>query len=247
MEKFFKHYWCQRFDKIASTQDKAKHYHRTAYDKKSVVFLTNRQTKGYGRRGHYFLDSSHDGLKKNSHNFFLSLYLPHFLALPHDWQTLGLLVGIGLFDSLAVFLPDKDLLNLKWPNDILLDDKKLAGILVEKIDDAVVIGVGVNLHHAPAGFGYLASATHRVPDNEYLARDFLTRLDRLLLVWQKKGFAVFLENYEKRSLPLGSPIEFSTPKTQEKMRGIYQGITPDGRLKVMVDGQSQHLSVADIS
>ena len=247
MEHFFADYWLRIFDTTASTQDDAKTYHQHAGgDNKKVVFLSGRQTAGYGRHGRAFLDDG--GADKNrGDNFFLSLYLPRVDVVAGQLASISLVVGISLFDAVAEFLPSKDGLRLKWPNDMLWQGKKLAGILVEKIDGALIIGVGVNLHHAPDGFACLAQAGGKeVPAITLLAKVFLEQLDKHLPTWQAAGFAPFLPLYQPRAIALGSVIEFTVPKESQKKTGIYQGITPDGTLQVMVNGVLEKFSVAEI-
>ena len=64
-------------------------------------------------------------------------------------HTLSLLTAVALFDTIQELLPTPHRLVLKWPNDLLIGDAKLSGILLEAERDAVVIGIGVNLVSAP--------------------------------------------------------------------------------------------------
>ncbi|MDI9313657.1 MAG: biotin--[acetyl-CoA-carboxylase] ligase [Hydrotalea sp.] len=250
MERFFADYWLRAFATTPSTQDEAKQYHASGGDKKTL-FLSGRQSAGYGRHGRAFLDSGGDKKPvkgEATENFFFSLYLPHFHFLAEALPSIGLLVGICLFDAVANFLPnnDNDAIRLKWPNDLLLHGKKLAGILVEKIDGAVIIGIGANLHHAPAGFACLAELADIVPTPRKLAQEMLQQIDNHLLPWQAEGFAPFASLYTARAMAIDTAIEFTVPGRAEKTSGIYQGITPDGALRVMTDGVVKIFSVADI-
>ncbi len=248
MENFLGDYWLCDFAQIASTQDEAKKYHASPQEKKSVVFLTGRQTAGYGRHGRLFIDSHNTKPRPETmgENFFMSLYLPHFSFLPQELPSLSLVIGLCLFDSLIDFLGEKKSLYLKWPNDLLINGKKMGGILIEKIDDAIIIGVGINIHHAPDGFGWLGAATDKVPSNKELARIFLEILDNKLPTWQQNGFMPFHDDYEKKSLPRDKAIEFTAPGQPKKMTGLYRGVTANGALRVVVDDVEKIIAVADI-
>lgn len=64
--------------------------------------------------------------------------------------TLALVAAVALEEAVRIYAPGADVA-IKWPNDLLLGEAKLAGILLERADDAVVVGIGVNLAHHPAG------------------------------------------------------------------------------------------------
>ena len=101
-----------------------------------------RQTSGRGRQGRVW-DSP-------SGNLFASTLVR---LRPDDPPpaTLALVASLALYDAVAAFLPSDalDELSLKWPNDLLLRLAKLSGILLERQDDAIVIGIGVNLANHP--------------------------------------------------------------------------------------------------
>jgi len=136
--------------------------------------LARRQTAGFGRRGRAW--SSGEG------NLALSIGL----EIPRN-QHLSLLpfvVGIGLARAAAAFLlPGADL-RLKWPNDLYLDGKKLAGMIsqVRQFADCseVVLGIGLNLAKAPEGLEAIAISHYgQLPDPEFFATTLLRELERV--------------------------------------------------------------------
>jgi len=117
--------------------------------KTGIVFLARKQSQGRGRRGNTWIAPAGECL-------MFSLLLRY----PKDGAHLGglsLAVGLALHDTVAPLLNSSHRVSIKWPNDLYVDDKKLAGVLVESKPDAqghwgVVIGVGLNLktRHFPA-------------------------------------------------------------------------------------------------
>lgn len=238
---------------------------------------------------HKPLANPNEVTQKTSGNFLGSLYWPKITIAPRYLPSLGLLVGLAVYESLRPFLdpyppltsptPSKQnhhqdiekntaptpplpiamtaphpRLRLKWPNDLLLDGKKLAGILVEVLapstknlkdmqhaDRAVIIGIGVNISSAPAGFAHLGvSAPTRL-----LAARMAHWLATHRPIWQTDGFAPFRSLFMARSFTKGQTISFST-NPQQKTEGIYEDITPDGSLRVVVAGQIHTIHQADI-
>ncbi|GAB6078342.1 biotin--[acetyl-CoA-carboxylase] ligase [Hydrogenobaculum acidophilum] len=121
------------FDSIDSTQDYIKSYINELSDDTCVV--ANSQYKGRGRYGHVWYSSLKDGL--------------YFSILKKDVniEPLSLVVGVSLFKTIKHLYAITPL--IKWPNDIyvlLEKPKKVAGILIEKIRDNTIIGIGINLN-----------------------------------------------------------------------------------------------------
>ena len=71
--------------------------------------------------------------------------------LPHDPApgSLALVAGLAVLEAVSAILPPPYAAQLKWPNDVLVGGAKLAGILLERVGDTVVVGIGVNLAAAP--------------------------------------------------------------------------------------------------
>ncbi len=134
-----------RFDTVGSTNDEAKALARAGAAPGTLVWATE-QTAGRGRRGRAWL--SPPG------NLYLSLVLRPDGA-PSRAAQLGFVAALGLGDALAPLLGPALPLSYKWPNDLLVNGKKLAGILLESETSAaggvdfVVIGIGVNIRSMP--------------------------------------------------------------------------------------------------
>ena len=121
---------------------------------------------------------------------------------------------------------------LKWPNDLLLDGAKLSGILLERVEDAVVIGFGVNLAHHPADTDRLATsfAAHGVlvepaPFLEILAETFARWLAR----WRSEGLAPVRDRWVERAHPAGTALTARLPDGSS-IDGLFERLDADGAL-----------------
>ena len=131
-----------RLVETTSTNDEAK---RGAKDGAAhlTVWTTESQTAGRGRQGRVW--SSPRG-----ENLLFSILL-RIACPPARVPLVALVAGLAVRDAIAKLLPQRDDVKVKWPNDVVVGDKKIAGILVEssiqgaKVDH-VVVGIGVNVH-----------------------------------------------------------------------------------------------------
>lgn len=129
----------------------------------------------------------------------------------------------------------------KWPNDIILNDKKLAGILLqfEKINNVynLVIGIGLNLVSSPP---YAAS----IADYKISKKDFLQRFTEIFSTHQQEykkfGFVTIREEWKKYSYKLGAEIKLSN-----NMVGIFSDIDGDGNLLLLDNKNKIHQILVD--
>lgn len=123
-------------DKISSTNSWAK---EKKDKKRGDVFLANQQIQGRGR-----LNRSWESISGKDLIFSFLDECPKNIS---DLSIMSLLVGISLWETLEQLYSHLEF-SLKWPNDILLKEKKLGGILIELCDDFLVIGIGLNVNHS---------------------------------------------------------------------------------------------------
>jgi BirA family biotin operon repressor/biotin-[acetyl-CoA-carboxylase] ligase len=148
-------------------------------------------------------------------------------------QTLSLAAGLALIEAIDVAVPAQPVM-LKWPNDVILHGKKLAGILLERNGDRIAVGFGVNLASAPtlpdrqgASLGGNIAPQAFAP---LLAGSFA----RLLELWRQSESAALAQAWLSRAHPVGSPLTVhSTAK--ERVTGRFDGIEPDGALRLRRD------------
>jgi BirA family transcriptional regulator, biotin operon repressor / biotin---[acetyl-CoA-carboxylase] ligase len=215
-------------DSVGSTNDEAKTL-AVAGAADGTVVTSREQTRGRGRRGRDW--ASPPG------NLYMSLLLRPQAPMAR-LPELGFLAAVALTDTLAPLLPEAARLDHKWPNDVLLGERKLAGILVETAGVAsgvshtwAVIGIGVNLARHPSDVD--RPATSLSAAGSALAPDDLLAplLDRLLArrdQWLAHGFAPLREAWLARAAGLGEAISLRGPRGAES--GVFAGLDESGAL-----------------
>jgi BirA family biotin operon repressor/biotin-[acetyl-CoA-carboxylase] ligase len=123
---------------------------------------------------------------------------------------------------------------IKWPNDVLVDGRKVAGVLAEKRGDAVVLGIGINVDQEAAALpgetrvpaASLRSLTERSFDRELVLGHLLRRLDALYAAWLDGGLAAVGAELAARDFLRGREVEI------DGLAGLAEGIDGHGRLLV---------------
>ena len=185
------------------------------------------QDAGRGRQGRTWLSA--EG------NFYGST-LVHLGAGDPATQTLSLVAGLALIEAIDIAVPTQDL-QLKWPNDLMLAGRKLAGILLERSGDRVAVGFGVNLATAPA----LPDRQGASLAGQVLPQAFAPLLagsfSRLLEAWRRADPALLAQAWLARAHPVGTRLSIHTG-ADERVSGLFDGIDPDGALRLKLDDGS---------
>ncbi|HET9902548.1 MAG TPA: biotin--[acetyl-CoA-carboxylase] ligase [Xanthobacteraceae bacterium] len=207
--------------------------------------MARRQTAGRGRRGRAWV--SPPG------NLYATLLLidPCGAELAPQLSFVGGLAAHDAVSEAALLLSLR--LRLKWPNDLLLDGRKLAGVLVEgeRLGDgtfAVAVGVGINCSSHPENAAYPATnlavaGSPVVPDElfETLARAMAVRLAQ----WRRgANFSVIRADWLARSFAIGETIRLRTP---EETEGRFAGIDEQGRLLLETPNGLRTVAAGDLS
>ncbi len=164
-------------------------------------------------------------------------------------HTLALMAGIAVHQAVASHLPDSAKLMLKWPNDLLLDGAKLAGILLERRGDHVIVGVGVNLVSAPkltdrvaVALADLGLSVSRDPFADDLAR----RFDAELVLWRTAGLHATVSRWTQRGPVPGTSLVVN-PATEDRILGEYRGLDADGALLLrLADGSLRAIHAGEV-
>lgn len=149
--------------------------------------------------------------------------------------SLALVAGLALIEAIEMETPDAAL-SLKWPNDLMLGDAKLAGILLERSGDRVVVGFGLNLANSPElpnrktaslkGMGIIAP--------QAFAPVLAAKFAQLMSVWRASEPAQFAKAWLARAHPVGTPLEVHSGPG-ERVGGAFDGIEPDGAMRLRRD------------
>jgi BirA family biotin operon repressor/biotin-[acetyl-CoA-carboxylase] ligase len=209
-----------RFDALDSTNEEARRL--AASGDGGPVWITAReQTKGRGRRGNFWISSSG--------NLFATFLLkaPHAVA-----AQLGFAASLAAADVVASYAAAARV-SLKWPNDVLLDGRKVAGILLEALNrDALAIGIGINLLDHPEGTETPAISVNAAIGRAIAADDALAtlaaRFAAWYAVWQGQGFAGLKLPWLMRASGRGGPIRARL--AHGEIEGVFEDLDHDGAL-----------------
>jgi BirA family biotin operon repressor/biotin-[acetyl-CoA-carboxylase] ligase len=205
---------------------------------KGTVCLAEAQTAGRGRLGRIWQSPFGSSIS-------LSLYW-QFSSPLQALSGLSLMVGIAVLEALKTFSALPASMGIKWPNDILYREGKLAGILVEtgtqKTKDSsqnekvthVVMGIGINVH-LPESFEHpertdLKKALNQVISRNLLVTRLLEQLILSLLRFEQSGFPGFLPMWQSYDLLTGKNVILTSPSG--KQTGQARGINERGELLV---------------
>ncbi len=211
----------QLFDTLDSTSLEAKRRIEAGENgPRWIVAL--KQTAGYGRRGR--------GWEQRAGDFAGTL----FFKPDSEKETLGqvsFIVSLALAAAFDEIIPQEKT-RLKWPNDVLVEGGKCAGILLENLGAHLAIGVGVNMVTAPEGMPYktarLIDHATDLPDPP----DFAACLDehfwRVYQIWREQGFEPVRQQWLARAASVFEEITVRLPN--EELKGVFAGLDETGAL-----------------
>lgn len=237
---------------LASTNDHALGWLSRGAPEGALV-TADAQTAGRGRLGRVW--SSPPG-----RDIYASVILRPGLPSA-EFGALALAVGVGLREGLLACFGELPELQLKWPNDLLLEGRKLAGILCESrwrgSQVEVVVGFGVNVHRERAEFEpqlrdratslALALAPERRRGRAAILAAILATLERELDRFFTGGFAAIRPRYEPHCVVLGRRVEVEEPDGR-RVEAIAEGLDRDGALlaRPLAGGASFRVQSADV-
>lgn len=162
--------------------------------------------------------------------------------------ALALVAGLALIEAVQSVAAEAPL-SLKWPNDLMLGDAKLAGILLERSGDRVVAGFGVNLAVAPRIAERKTAALKPLADvtPQAFASLLSDRFTQILSLWRASDPAQFAQAWMTHAHPIGTALEVHSGP-DERIGGTFDGIEPDGAMRLKrVDGMIIIVRAGDVS
>jgi len=219
-------------EEVDSTNEWAKQLLNQGKPEGTVV-LADSQTQGKGRMGRTWFSQKNMGI-------YLSLLLKP--ALPPDRvHQLTLVAGLAVADTLNTF--SRTPATLKWPNDVLIGNKKISGILSENISagdrSGVVIGIGINVNHArfPAPLASIATSllleNGETTDRKQVIATLLKNFDREYQAYFEQGMMKVAERWAENSEIFGRKIQVT--KGQESLEGTALRLDAQGCLVVRTE------------
>jgi BirA family biotin operon repressor/biotin-[acetyl-CoA-carboxylase] ligase len=191
-----------------------------AGEAEGLVVTTEHQTAGRGRLDRTWETGPGDAL-------LVSILLRPTGLPPARWHLLTAAAGLAAVaacQEVGGFTPA-----LKWPNDLLVGEAKLAGILAEATGSAVVVGMGLNVHAGPPGAAWADTSAGRRVGRSDLLGAYLAGLDQRLGRWDD-----IAREYRATCATVGRRV--TVVQGEEHLTGRATGLDDDGRLLVEVDG-----------
>ena len=191
-----------------------------------AVAVAEEQTAGRGRMGRRWEAPAGS-----------SILVSILLRPPADRRPAELTLVAGVAVAVVVERATGLAAQVKWPNDVMLDRRKVAGGLAELKDNSVVLGIGINVNQRPGDLpdgtklpaGSLRSVTGREYDRAPILVDLLLELERRYDAWRDDGLESLYEDLGARDFLRGRRV------TVDGVAGTAQMIARDGRLEVATD------------
>lgn len=232
------------YDTVGSTNDEAKKLARSGAGEGSVVWAL-RQTAGRGRRGRRWLSPA-----GNLHATFV--VAPDIAA--GRAAQLGFVASLAVGDALREVIPDPERIAYKWPNDVVVEGRKIAGTLIEAETGGsgdlalLVVGIGINLAVAPSDPGITATSIAALGGDvpapgtmlEVLAAQFCAWATR----WRVAGFAPIRAAWLARSASVGQPIVVRSDDT--RLCGRFRDIDAQGSLLLDTAAGMRRISAGEV-
>lgn len=200
-----------------------------------LVLVADEQTAGRGRRGAHWLSPKGENLA-----FSVLLRPREPKAL---WHRLSLISGLAVAVTLEKFVP---LAEIKWPNDVMVSEKKIAGILVEAGADFVIVGIGVNINSTEFPDELAATSLRQHLGEETKRSEILEGIVSRLSRFSESmgsGFEELLQGIQQRCYLTGREVSFLS--AGQRREGKVKGIGRSGELLVESGGETEALFQAD--
>lgn len=234
------------YDELSSTNDRGLDCARHNNSVDALAILAERQTAGRGRLGRCWQSPL-------GQNLYVTLVWP--FAGGVQLAGLSLVVGLVLAETLSA----NGLVGagVKWPNDIHVKRRKLAGILVElagnlELSPVAVIGIGVNGQLSEAALGAIdqpatdwVTETGMAMDRSRVAGQLLANLQTALAVFAAQGFSTFEARWNHYDICRGQALWLHRQGKKQAVEAL--GVGDDGSLRVLRDGQEEWLHGGEVS
>ena len=200
-----------------------------------LILIAEEQTAGRGRRGAAWLSPKGQNLA------FSVLHRP---AVPKAlWHRLSLAAGLAVAEALEAYVPVAE---IKWPNDLRVSRKKIAGILIEAGADFVIIGIGINVNSTDFPEELAATSLREELGEEKDRAEVLHGvINRLARRAGEIGFGFdgILKSIRERCALTGHRVSFLS--ADKRREGVVKGIGTGGELLVEIDGMTESIVQAD--
>jgi BirA family biotin operon repressor/biotin-[acetyl-CoA-carboxylase] ligase len=214
--KEFESFHIHHYKEVSSTNDEALDLIDKGISSETII-IADKQIKGRGRTGKSWV--SPEG------NFYASLIINQETDVS-KLTEFTFIAALAVGSTLLSFINDLNL-QYKWPNDILMDNKKISGILLERKSNShwLIIGIGININHAPLPE---ATCISEPMSNIDLLKELIINFNKLRKQWLLSGFDAIREMWLQRAFKLNKQISI---KLADKLyEGAFTDIDKSGRL-----------------
>ena len=237
-------YALKYFDEIDSTNEEARRL-AAAGERGPIWIIADRQTAGRGRRGRIW--------ESPAGNLSATLFLrPEKPA--NTCAQLSFVAALAASDVVSRLAPLADV-RVKWPNDVLADGRKIAGILLESTSigndrlEWLAVGIGINLAYFPVDTDFPATALTMLGRDGIGVRDASTRLAAAWCgwydIWQGDGFSRIRDVWLSRAARLGELIRARLASGETS--GVFEGIDENGALIIReVWGRTRVIAAGEV-
>lgn len=226
-------------ERIPSTQSEAKLQLQTT--QRPFVVMARTQTQGYGKFGREWIAKEGN---------FTATFALDIRVSYYDFGKIPMLVCIELSDVLNRLTGLDGVFRIKWPNDILLNRKKIGGVLIEKIDNTLLFGIGLNLIYSPE-----LMKTAFKPGNildevgmKIEPKIVLDKLSKYFEGFERRFNEITAADLRQKYMTLleGVGHEIKVVTRHEVFMGRLQDINNDGALVLEMNGEHKLIYSADI-
>jgi BirA family biotin operon repressor/biotin-[acetyl-CoA-carboxylase] ligase len=165
-------------------------------------------------------------------NLSLTIVVP-WQAGRADGPTVALATGLAIRRTLARLVGSGGVVSIKWPNDVLIDGRKVSGTLIEADSSALCVGIGINVARGPDVPGYPTTHLGLFSDvaKEDLAQDVIGEWVRTFDFWKLQGMKGLISEYNRHVYRMGEAVRISTDRDKQSwISGICRGVDESGRL-----------------
>lgn len=223
------------YNELESTNDEAL---RLSSTEDKLIVTSKVQTKGKGRLGRKW--ESFDG------NLFMSILMPWSIS---ENNALVFIISVALQKTVKQILPNANV-KIKWPNDVLVNDKKISGILIEVGEQGkVVIGIGVNIKKSPQDKNIIYPTTSLFEEGINIDRvdfmkKFISSFEEIKDVYLKEGMSEIVKIWQAEAKGIGEKIKIKLLNNEKT--GIFQGVDNTGRIILDINGNIEAFNAGDV-
>ncbi len=196
-------------------------------------YLSYLQTNGRGRNNNQW-----ESLKGNL--FLSTIFRPKMSKV--NWHQLSLIIGLSILETLINLGIDKKKIEIKWPNDVLVEKNKISGVLLESFDNFIVAGIGLNILKTPQN--ETKWSTTKLYDHikkdyslKYIANTILKIIFKNYFIWEEKGFDIFKKKINKNIYNINKKIVIKLNSQTNDVSGVFLGLGDNGSLKIKVSNK----------